>query len=164
MNHSPGNTWSTKDSPGFCSCRCQTPAISPTPAVEGFVFYKCKFKRWGGHLLSLPETQESHTEALEFQQDVVDGRVCVAGQQHAEPAGVKDANLGAEAEGREQGWGSLHRHRRHEAQACGSGRGGGVFRLPGCRWLWSCLCRASQRSGCSLWITAPSSWPVSAVC
>lgn len=49
------------------------------------------------HLLSLPETQESHTEALEFQQDVVDSRVCVAGQQHAETAGVKDANLRAEA-------------------------------------------------------------------
>lgn len=51
----------------------------------------------GRHLLSLPETQESHTEALEFQQDVVHSGVGVAGQQHAEAAGVKDANLRAEA-------------------------------------------------------------------
>lgn len=49
------------------------------------------------HLLSLPETQESNTETPEFQQDVVDSRVGVAGQQHAETTCVKDANLRAKA-------------------------------------------------------------------
>lgn len=51
----------------------------------------------GTHLLALAEAQEPDPEPLEFQQDVVDGRVGVAGQQHAEPAGVEDANLPAEA-------------------------------------------------------------------
>ena len=49
------------------------------------------------HLLSLAQTQEPDTETLEFQQDVVNSRVSVAGQQHAEPARVKDADLRTQA-------------------------------------------------------------------
>lgn len=43
--------------------------------------------------MSLPKTQESNPETLQLQQDVVNSRVCVAGQQHTEPTRVKDANL-----------------------------------------------------------------------
>lgn len=45
------------------------------------------------HLLSLPKTQKPDTEALEFKQDVVNSRMCVAGEQHTEATCVKDANL-----------------------------------------------------------------------
>lgn len=43
--------------------------------------------------MSLPKTQKPNPETLQLQQDVVNSGVCVAGQQHAEPTGVKDANL-----------------------------------------------------------------------
>lgn len=48
---------------------------------------------WTDHLLSLAEAQKADAESLQLQQDVVDSRVGVAGQQHTEPTGVKDANL-----------------------------------------------------------------------
>lgn len=53
------------------------------------------------HLLSLAETQKPNPETLQLQQDVVNSRVGVAGQQHTEAAGVKDANL--KGQKREQG-------------------------------------------------------------
>lgn len=45
------------------------------------------------HLLRLPKTQKPNTETLKFQQDVVNSRMCVAGQQHTETTCIKDANL-----------------------------------------------------------------------
>lgn len=45
------------------------------------------------HLLSLPQTQKSNPEPLQLQQDVVDGRMRVAGQQHAKTTSMEDADL-----------------------------------------------------------------------
>lgn len=46
------------------------------------------------HLLSLPQTQKANSETFELQKDVIDSRVGVAGQQHAETACMQDSNLG----------------------------------------------------------------------
>lgn len=55
--------------------------------------------------MSLPKAQKSNPETLQLQQDVVNSRVCVAGQQHTEPTGVKDANLMKQRGARRDGGG-----------------------------------------------------------
>ncbi len=54
------------------------------------------------HLLPLPKTQKPNPETLQLQQDVVNSRVGVAGQQHTEATSVKDANLKEKKRDKEQ--------------------------------------------------------------
>lgn len=94
------------------------------------------------HLLSLTQTQKTNSETFKLQKDVINSRVGVAGQQHTKTTRMQDTNL------RTQGPRSQSQLVLQHAQNVDLWLI--VWWLPGCRWLWFCLCQACRLPVCSL--------------